>query len=211
MTQDTIVPINPDKLKLLYEAIVLEQALVEVCKARQADYHKPPNQRSSSSSSNIEAFQGFLDKLAQVCDNQRGGKTVTAFSVLDDLDGVEYIFGSNDREHSERLKVQEFAESLLTLVGKSNSDLQGKGLKKKVLWKILLFNFPRIEAYLTTLLKVLDKCLAECRDQHLQAGMGTQMFVLQDAECFVSNSHRTSRTAKELGTVETTSDFLERH
>ncbi|KAJ9156396.1 hypothetical protein NKR23_g1159 [Pleurostoma richardsiae] len=118
--------------------------------------------------SNAQAFRSFVNKLAQVCDNRQGGSTVTALVVLQGHGGPEFIIGSNQREEFDLADTQDFVQRLLELVAKNPLQLKRKPLLKRVLWSILLFNIPRVEAYLDYLLRYLGECIADCARQRLQ-------------------------------------------
>ncbi|KAK7409368.1 hypothetical protein QQX98_008430 [Neonectria punicea] len=120
---------------------ILLVAANEACKA------KGPVSYSSGQTdpdSRLTDYEKFLCKLAQVCDIQKGGDTVTALTVLAGPQGPNYRFTSNNR------KPGEFER------------LNPKPLKKYVLGRILEFNFPRLKLYLMSLASALQDCIEDC-------------------------------------------------
>ncbi|OHE97159.1 hypothetical protein CORC01_07600 [Colletotrichum orchidophilum] len=165
MDQQAPVEVEPagvDHCRLFYEPVVLEQALQVACRDGQEVFNGNPKVDNDSLATQAQVFRYFVEKLAQVCDNERGGKTVTSFAVLNSPEGPEFVFGSNDRDANELSETQQFAESLLTLVGQNPTGLKPKALAKQVLWKILLFNLPRVGIYLDKLGGYLHACIGDC-------------------------------------------------
>jgi len=162
------VPIEHDRQRLFYEAVALESALVSACRERRGGFDVVPPMENDTLLSNAQAFRSFVNKLAQVCDNRQGGSTVTALVVLQGHGGPEFIIGSNQREEFDLADTQDFVQRLLELVAKNPLQLKRKPLLKRVLWSILLFNIPRVEAYLDYLLRYLGECIADCVRQRLQ-------------------------------------------
>ncbi|KAK1995943.1 hypothetical protein LX36DRAFT_692269 [Colletotrichum falcatum] len=93
-------------------------------------------------------LQAFLCRLAQVCDSEKGGGTITALVALKAAGGPKYLLASNSRKESGYESALKFLGDLLGFVGRNPERLAEKALKKKVLWRILEFNFPRVDYYL---------------------------------------------------------------
>ncbi|KXX77411.1 hypothetical protein MMYC01_206074 [Madurella mycetomatis] len=113
-----------------------------------------------------EAFFCFVNKLSQVCDSEHGGKTVTAFGVLQ-TGSVEYRFASNDRDSQSLAEVRRYVMDLLETLGHApdaafQDSSQRAALTTRILGKILGFNRPRIEVYLGRLLRHFDFCIKGC-------------------------------------------------
>ncbi|KAJ4854619.1 uncharacterized protein T069G_10177 [Trichoderma breve] len=119
------------------------------------------NESSGSKDKTLTEFQKFLTKLALICDTLKGehGRTVTALVCLKGINGPEYIFTSNFRKLTELEETKLFLSSLLTFVGTNPDSLQPKPLQKQVLWRSLVFNFDKVDFYLTSLIDVLDDCI----------------------------------------------------
>ncbi|KAK1480518.1 hypothetical protein CTAM01_14358 [Colletotrichum tamarilloi] len=179
-----VQPAGVDQCQLFYEPIVLEQALQVACRAGQDVFNGTPKVENDSLASQVQVFRSFVEKLAQVCDNERGGQTVTSFTVLEGEDGPEYVFGSNHRDADELSETQQFAEDLLTLVGKNPTGLKPKPLAKQVLWKILLFNLPRLDIYLNNVGKYLDACIDDCERRGAPEVLKSELLVLKNKTDF---------------------------
>ncbi|KAF0318587.1 hypothetical protein GQ607_014138 [Colletotrichum asianum] len=170
-----VQPMRVDPQRLFYESVVLEYALQQACRRGRQVFNEVQAVENDPLATDVQIFHCFVEKLAQVCDNERGGKMVTAFSVLKGPDGPEFVFGSNERNEDELTEVQEFAESLLTMVGSNPAGLATKPLAKQVLWKILHFNLPRVQEYLGKLVRYLDECIADCVRRGTPAALETLM------------------------------------
>ncbi|EQB44671.1 hypothetical protein CGLO_16557 [Colletotrichum gloeosporioides Cg-14] len=170
-----VQPVRPDPQRLFYEAVVLEYALQKACRRGRQVFNETQAVENDPLATDVQVFHCFVEKLAQVCDNERGGKMVTAFSVLKGLDGPQFVFASNDRNEDELMEVIEFVESLLTLVGSNPAGLAAKPLAKRVLWKILHFNLHRVQEYLGQLAKYLDACIVDCVTRATPTALETLM------------------------------------
>ncbi|KAK1505495.1 hypothetical protein CABS01_00963 [Colletotrichum abscissum] len=179
-----VQPAGVARCQLFYEPIVLEQGLQVACRAGQDVFNGTPKVENDSLASQFQVFRSFVEKLAQVCDNERGGQTVTSFTVLEGEDGPEYVFGSNHRDADELSETQQFAEDLLTLVGKNPTGLKPKPLAKQVLWKILLFNLPRLDIYLNNVGKHLDACIDDCERRGAPEVLKSELLVLKNKTDF---------------------------
>ncbi|TDZ16498.1 hypothetical protein Cob_v010677 [Colletotrichum orbiculare MAFF 240422] len=151
-----------DRQRLLYEPIVLEYALQMACRGGRRVFNELPAVENDSLATQAQAFHCFVDKLAQVCDNERGGDTVTACAILKTPQGPEFILASNGRDEDKLQEVKEFAESLLDFASSNPLGLSQKPLVKQVLWRILRFNLPRVAVYLDKVAEHLDACIADC-------------------------------------------------
>ncbi|KAK1655059.1 hypothetical protein BDP81DRAFT_308554 [Colletotrichum phormii] len=179
-----VQPVGVDHRQLFYEPIVLENALQKACRFGQEVFNGIPEVDNNSLATQAQVFHFFVDKLAQVCDNRRGGETVSSFTVLNGPDGPEYLFASNHRDADELSETQEFAESLLTLVGKNPTGLKQKALAKQVLWKILLFNLPRLNIYLNTLGTSIDACIDDCNRREAPEILMSELLRLKEKADF---------------------------
>ncbi|KAJ6785230.1 hypothetical protein PWT90_05108 [Aphanocladium album] len=114
-------------LSFLYEAIN------ETCRSGDAIAH---HSEPAGLEENLLPTEIFLCKLAQICDSQKGGDTITAV-----------VF---------------FLHDLLNYVVDNPSELQSKPLTKKVLWHVLEFNIGRVGLYLKALSDTLACCIEDC-------------------------------------------------
>ncbi|KZL80874.1 hypothetical protein CI238_01917 [Colletotrichum incanum] len=128
---------------------------------------------SSANSDNDRAptpFQVFLCKLAQICDTEKGGDTITALVALRGANGPAYRFASNNRKKTELDDTKKFLSDLLDFVGKNPDGLAEKPLKKQVLWRILEFNFPRVDWYLKRVVISIGECIEKSLSAETQDG-----------------------------------------
>ncbi|KAF4808772.1 hypothetical protein CGCSCA5_v011970 [Colletotrichum siamense] len=183
-----VQPVAVDYQRLFYEPVVLEYALQIACRGGREVFNETPIMENDSLTSQKQAFHCFVDKLAQVCDNERGGKRVTAMAVLSGSDHTKFIFASNERNEDERAETHDFLHSLLTLVGKNPAGLKPKPLTKQVLWKILHFNMPRLNDYLNRLIKYLNKCIADCDRRQLSSTLKSELEKLREKADFPRDS-----------------------
>ncbi|KAI0123440.1 hypothetical protein BJ170DRAFT_687445 [Xylariales sp. AK1849] len=149
----------------LYEPIVFEKGLERLHFSRFPDFDQSTSMRAESLISNEQWFHCFLDKVAQVCDSERGGETVTAVAVLQDLQGPIYVLGSNQRSQRELGKTEEYLKRLLSLIGENPDRLKDRTLRKHVMWQALEFGIKRVDLYLRILIAVLDQCIGCCQTQ----------------------------------------------
>ncbi|KAM3458995.1 hypothetical protein MY3296_000142 [Beauveria thailandica] len=140
-------------LSLLYEAVN------ETCRAGTEAAYSSGVAGQEESLSDTETF---LCKLAQICDSQKGGDTITALACLTGRDGLEYILCSNSRQDSELNECVRFLTKLLNHVMMNPDKLQAKALRKQVLWRILKFNIGRVSLYLKALFVMVDMCINDC-------------------------------------------------
>ncbi|KAM3511638.1 hypothetical protein MY11210_004722 [Beauveria gryllotalpidicola] len=140
-------------LSLLYEAVN------ETCRAGAEAAYSSGVAGQEESLSDTETF---LCKLAQICDSQKGGDTITALACLRGRDGLEYILCSNSRQDSELNECVRFLTKLLNYVMTNPDKLQAKALRKQVLWRILKFNIGRVSLYLKALFVMVERCINDC-------------------------------------------------
>lgn len=107
----------------------------------------------------LTSFQLFLCKLAQICDTMKGGDTITALVAQKAANGPAYLFASNNRKDMELEHTKNFLSDLLGFIGKNPNRLADKPLRKQVLWRILEFNFPRVDYYLKRILTSIGECI----------------------------------------------------
>jgi hypothetical protein len=155
--------LTPQQLELLYEPIILEAALQKAGSLPTYTQESQSSQRYEADMPDLKAFQFFVNKLAQVCDNERGGDTITALAVLQGSRGPHYVFGSNAKDARGLETTKSFVQALLDLVGKNPEDLKTTALGKRTLWFILSFNIARLREYLQYLGMAVHECLESCR------------------------------------------------
>lgn len=154
---------NPAILELLYQPLVLKDAINRVLKGHRDGAGESLGIPTDSMLPSFEAHKCFANKLAQVLDCERGGRTVTALTVLQGANSQPvYVIASNQRSKEQLTEAQEFLKELLCFVHTNPSKLNPKPLLKKVLGMIIVFNISRFQAYLINLRKCLDACTADC-------------------------------------------------
>lgn len=85
--------------------------------------------------------------------------------------GPTYIFASNLRTDKQLEETKEFVQSLLEYVRFNPENLNRKPFLKKVLWRILHWNLPRVDAYLGNLVRALSGCVEDCLRRQDSRGM----------------------------------------
>ncbi|KAH8197383.1 hypothetical protein TruAng_008442 [Truncatella angustata] len=136
-----------------------------------------------------QAFQAFVNKLAQTCDSQPGGDTVTAIAVLRNNGCPLYMVASNLRNGRELQSTTNFLYSLLDLI-REQQVMNRKPLLKQVLWHILVFNFSRLKTYVKRLVQCLDDCLESTQlrqsteAEQPSTGLKGELLVLRERASF---------------------------
>lgn len=157
------VPIGPKLLRRFYEPILFLCTLIEMIKGERGP--EPADPRPDFSLSAEQAFHCYVYKLAQVCDNERGGTTVTSFAVLQEPGRILYVFGSNQRDTQPLEDVKVFVTSILTdLKGLVNTPGEHIAKLSKIRRDVLKFNKPRLGYYIECFARALGACLDICAD-----------------------------------------------
>lgn len=154
---------SPAILELLYQPLVLEDAMKQVIKGHRNGVSEPLGIPTDSMLPSLEAHKCFANKLAQVLDCERGGRTVTALTLLRGENSQPvYLIASNQRSHEQLQDARKFLKELLQFVHANPFQLNPKPLLKKVLGMIIIFNLPRFKAYLISLRRSLEACIVDC-------------------------------------------------
>ncbi|EGU77942.1 hypothetical protein FOXB_11552 [Fusarium oxysporum f. sp. conglutinans Fo5176] len=160
---DNFCGLTPHQLETLYAPIILEYALQKVGTLPAYSHESQSTEKYEAEMPDLKAFQFYVNKLAQVCDNERGGNTISALAILRGPLGPHYVFGSNWKDARGLKTTKSFVRALLDLVGKNPENLQTAALVKRVLWLILAFNIPRLQEYLKLLSAAVQECLESCK------------------------------------------------
>lgn len=157
-----MIPLTPSERFKLYLPLGVEAAAKDIFRNQQGIFSGSPEPPIESLYTPEHAFRSFMSKLSQVVDSKRGGDTVTSFVALQEYERTIFLFSSNQRNEKDLETVREFVESLFIFIRDKPGGIGLKALLKRVLWRIILFNMPRIEFYLDSLTDALQECLEDC-------------------------------------------------
>lgn len=104
-------------------------------------------------------------KFAHVCSFEKGGATVTSTAIFKSSQGVVYALASNFAGEEKNKMMAANLETLLKMVGSTNTRQDIRNQKQNVLRHILLFNKPRIDIYL----QMTVDCLQACQEQNIKS------------------------------------------
>lgn len=137
-----------------YEAVVFLHAVTQAWQLnRQSVSHDltAPNNRSHDAN-----FKELVNKLSQFCDIKLGGDFVTAFTVLDLEDRVQYRFACNRANKKQLERTTTFVTDLLeALRDLEPTDASGQILLEKVLAHCRV----RVHTYLGALKNACRECI----------------------------------------------------
>lgn len=184
MNRNTILPVQkPSSSKVeeigrkqlvcFYEPLAFLKALTSISLIQER--LRLPDRRPEPQTEE-DIFCRYLDKLASMCDRKKGGSTVTAVAVLEAEDSFIYVLGCNQVSEDELKKTAMFVAAILRNVDQVNQLRSGSGLgsepepaeellgriRNDIRYRIVLFNRPRIQKYVTYLLGDLQACIQSC-------------------------------------------------
>jgi hypothetical protein len=156
-----------------YGPIILLSALNDACMDNRLV--KFPDLSLDAEKSPEHGFHDFVNKLAQLCDIERGGKTVTALAVLQYPDHIQYRFTSNNREPGELNRTQKFITTILNALDRAEKR-NAQGITSNILRTSLCFTRPRVEGYVKALKDEVARCISaiqrentdECKCHNLE-------------------------------------------
>lgn len=170
------IPLRWKFSRRFYEPIVLEAALKKIRPPVYSDTRRDPNAMNDDVDSAEQTFKCYSNRLAQMCDNVRGGSgaTVSSIAILEEPGGPHYIIGSNGRKESELRDVKDFVEQLLKIIAKATelSTDTAVQVRREALWHIFKFNKHRIKFYVTSSVSYLHECLEDYDRRHAQEPLG---------------------------------------
>lgn len=153
------IPMRNKLTNRFYEPILLLFCLNKAWNQNQIS--KAPDLSLDMAETPEHAFHRFVNKLGQLCDSERNGKTVTAFVVLRFPDRIQYRFASNQQEEPELVRAQAFIMDVLKTLGTADGDeLQDR--TSHILRNLLSFTRPKVEAYIKSLKRNSALCIAVC-------------------------------------------------
>ncbi|KAK4157294.1 hypothetical protein C8A00DRAFT_29719 [Chaetomidium leptoderma] len=110
-------------------------------------------------------FHTLVNKLAQICDFEPKGNTVTALAVIWRDGRICYVFASN-RRRTPALKNARIGLKAFLDILKSNLEAETRDsdevMERRLLGEILSRNNVRVRSYLTALAKELSTCIKKC-------------------------------------------------
>ncbi|KAK2931886.1 OTT_1508-like deaminase [Fusarium oxysporum f. sp. vasinfectum] len=201
--------LDPFQRRLLYEPIVLKYAIIQSCNLAREEPESHATADFDNLQSDSEAFRVLVNKLAHVCDNERGGNSVTAMTILEGTNGPEFVLAANRKDEEETRATARFVTNLLQLAGQNPQNLSSDALEKRVLWMILAFNMPRITEYKDKLDKALGLCL---EDHERRQSEDEALKTLRDCERLINLIHNAQLAItgikKAVRTKARSSEFL---
>ena len=157
--------------KFFHPAEVLLSCLNDVCPRGppQKASDAPPNPNQSPE----EMFHTLVNKLAQICDFEPKGNTITALAVIWYHGRICYVLVSNRRGtgslRNARLGLQATLEILKTNL-EAESKAADEVMERRLMQEILGRNSVRVRSYLNSLSKELQTCIKKCNTSS-QEGM----------------------------------------
>ncbi|CZR61727.1 uncharacterized protein PAC_11624 [Phialocephala subalpina] len=152
------VPVNAKLASRFYEPIVLLKVLNATCDKKPSNAPDPSPDMTQSPE---HTFQWFVNTLAQLCDSDKGGKTVTAFTVLQHPDHIEYRFTSNQRGTEEFIRAQTFTSSILHILG-SMQGHEKQSVISDILRRSLSFSRSGVTVEVRILKGRAEECISAC-------------------------------------------------
>ncbi|UQC88678.1 uncharacterized protein CLUP02_14203 [Colletotrichum lupini] len=156
------------RLNRFYEALILLSSLMQACSRNGQQPNKAPSDVSEPGDDYRMTQECLMNKLAQICDNRRGGETITSVAIIQLPDCLVYAFASNQRSPKEIKEAETFLLDLfeyLSNTSATSSVLMEEATSKSatyVLEKILAFNHERVQCYRIGLVHGLTQCIKDC-------------------------------------------------
>lgn len=149
--------------RFLHPAEVLLVCLNDICPRGppQKASDAPPNPNQSPE----EMFHTFVNKLAQICDFEPKGGTITALAVIWNNARICYVLASNRRGTGALKNARAGLKAALDIL-KSNLEARTKAsdevMERRLMEEILRRNNVRVRSYLNSLSKELQICIKKC-------------------------------------------------
>ncbi|KAH7261648.1 hypothetical protein BKA59DRAFT_503 [Fusarium tricinctum] len=156
----TRVPLEPALIRRFYIPLLLLVCLPAMCPFRRVS--ECPLSEASTSLQPL--FQAFVSKIAFLCCTEPGSSTISACTVLQLPDRVQYVFGFNQRNRSQLETVQLGITKILWLFGtRSGQDKKTDDqIRTEALSASLEVSECRVGSYLKALTDSLQHCLLAC-------------------------------------------------
>lgn len=141
-----------------YEPIILTKALTDIY--RDMGSSRPPDPVEHQENEG-ERLKSLINRIANVCDNIKGGTTVSAAAILQDREGIVYLLASNQVSYADSMKASELLTQILERIsGVSGLDnAMRRQVKAEVLRMALVHNWKRIRLYMRALVENAAHCL----------------------------------------------------
>lgn len=139
-----------------YFAVVFLYAVTKVC----ANNRQPaPSDLSWHRDASFDqTYRDFVNRLCQFCDVKLGGDSVTACTVLDLQDRVQYRFACNKRNKNQLTRARDFIHDLLVVL-QGVVDAAEADLRSRLLTMVLGLCSVRVHSYLRALKKASIACM----------------------------------------------------
>ncbi|KAL6407519.1 uncharacterized protein AUP68_08538 [Ilyonectria robusta] len=202
-----VVALTPALAKQFYPTLLLF-----VCLAAVHPYRRSAQDPVLDLTTGLEPlFRDFVSKLAFLCCTEPGGSAVAACAILQLPEGVQYVFGFNNRTSSElKHKRCEITRILHMLhFPLPATDSEKAALHRQILTAALAFSEIRIKAYLRSLGTQLQVCVRACEQEdttEAQVIKEAFMTILQSLEpCF----EQSPETLKESVSIHAVLNLIE--
>lgn len=156
----TRVPLDPALIRRFYIPLLLLVCLTAMC-----PFGRVAECPLSEASTSLEPlFQAFVSKIAFLCCTEPGARTISACTVLQLPDRVQYVFGFNQLKRSQLVKIQLGITKILCLFGtRSGQDKRTDDqIRAEALSASLKLSECRVGSYLKSLHANLQDCLLAC-------------------------------------------------
>lgn len=122
-------------------------------------------------------FYTLVNKLAQICDFEPKGNTVTALAVIWQNGRICYVFASNRRRTGALNKARAGLKAFLDIL-KSNLEAETRDsdevIERRLMGEILSRNNVRVRSYLTALTKELSTCIKKSDAAGVEGNVAAQ-------------------------------------
>lgn len=151
---ESLATIKGKLRRRFYEAVVFLHAVTQAWQLnRQAVSHDCASANSGSLELN---FKEFVNILSQFCDIKLGGDFVTAFTVLDREDRIQYRFACNRANQRQLERTSAFVTDLLTTLRDGEAS---DNLDQVLLEKVLAHCQMRVHTYLGAFQTACRECI----------------------------------------------------
>jgi len=154
-------------LKRFYEPLVLLHVLDQNGEQRTP---RSLGIRDSSDMQLRELRRTFLDQLAYVCDNIKGGDTVTAMALEAQPSGAVFWVASNNGVSTRTTEFLDKVLCTLQSLAACQTESARSATEAELSQMCIEFSIRRVKAYQTLLRKPLQLCLTDLKRYGEQAG-----------------------------------------